>query len=58
VFADAGNAFNDISEGLRKGVGLGLRWRSPVGQVAVDIARGLDEPRDPWQLHISLGPEL
>jgi translocation and assembly module TamA len=58
VFVDAGNAFNRVSEGLRKGVGIGLRWRSPVGPVSVDIARGLDEPRDPWQLHIRLGPEL
>jgi len=58
VFVDAGNAFNRVSEGLNKGVGIGLRWRSPVGPVSVDIARGLDEPRDPWQLHIRLGPEL
>jgi translocation and assembly module TamA len=58
VFVDAGNAFNRTSEGLKKGVGIGLRWRSPVGPVSVDIARGLDEPRDPWQLHIRLGPEL
>lgn len=58
VFVDAGNAFNSTSEGLRKGVGLGLRWRSPVGPVSVDVGRGLDEPRDAWQLHIRLGPDL
>jgi translocation and assembly module TamA len=58
VFVDAGNAFNSVSEGLRKGVGLGLRWRSPVGPVNIDVARGLDEPRDGLQLHLSLGVEL
>ncbi|WP_143006629.1 autotransporter assembly complex protein TamA [Aquimonas voraii] len=58
VFADAGSAFNDGSIDLRRGAGLGLRWRSPVGQVALDLARGLDDPREPFQIHLSLGPEL
>ncbi len=58
VFVDAGSAFNDRSAGVRKGVGLGLRWRSPVGPVSIDIARGLDDPRDGLQLHLTLGPEL
>lgn len=58
VFLDAGNAFNSRSDGLRRGAGIGLRWRSPVGPVSLDVARGLDDPRSPWQLHLTLGPEL
>ena len=58
VFADAGSAFNDGGVDLRRGAGLGLRWRSPVGQVSLDVARGLDEPRESFQIHLSLGPEL
>lgn len=58
VFLDAGNAFNRRSDGLRRGAGIGLRWRSPVGPVNLDVARGLDDPRSPWQLHLTLGPEL
>ncbi len=30
--------------GRRNGVGLGLRWKSPVGPLRIDIARGLDDP--------------
>ncbi len=58
VFMDAGSAFNDGSVDARRGAGLGLRWRSPVGQVALDLARGLDDPRESLQIHLSLGPEL
>jgi translocation and assembly module TamA len=58
VFMDAGSAFNDDSIDVRRGAGLGLRWRSPVGQVALDLARGLDDPRESLQIHLSLGPEL
>lgn len=58
VFVDAGSAFNDGRIDARRGAGLGLRWRSPVGQVALDVARGLDDPRQGVQFHLSLGPEL
>lgn len=58
VFLDAGSAFNDSRIDARRGAGVGLRWRSPVGQVALDIARGLDQPRESFQIHLSLGPEL
>jgi translocation and assembly module TamA len=58
VFMDAGSAFNDGRVDARRGAGLGLRWRSPVGQVALDLARGLDDPRESLQIHLSLGPEL
>jgi translocation and assembly module TamA len=58
VFFDAGSAFNDDKVDARRGAGLGLRWRSPVGQVALDVARGLDDPRESLQFHLSLGPEL
>jgi len=57
AFVDAGNAFDEQFE-AKVGVGLGLRWRSPVGPVRFDIARGLDEPDQNFRLHISLGPDL
>lgn len=57
VFADAGNAF-DAALDPATGVGLGLRWRSPVGPVRVDIARGLDTPDHSIRLHFTLGPDL
>nr|WP_282452822.1 autotransporter assembly complex family protein [Lysobacter sp. CAU 1642] len=57
VFADAGNAYGSEFEPA-VGVGLGLRWRSPVGPVQVDIGRGLDQPDKTFRLHIQLGPPL
>jgi translocation and assembly module TamA len=57
VFVDSGSAFND-SPDWRTGVGVGVRWRSPVGPVRVDIARGLDDPDSSFQLYLSLGAEL
>lgn len=57
VFVDSGSAFNDSPE-WRTGVGVGVRWRSPVGPVRVDIARGLDNPDSSFQLVLSMGAEL
>ena len=44
VFVDSGSAFNGSMPDWHTGVGIGLRWRSPVGPVRVDIAHGLDHP--------------
>ena len=57
VFVDSGSAFNDSPQ-WRTGVGIGVRWRSPVGPLRVDIARGLDAPDSPFQLYLSMGAEL
>ena len=56
-FVDAGDAYNDQFN-AKVGAGFGLRWRSPVGPIRVDIARGLNEPDQNFRLHISLGPDL
>ncbi|MCR6495025.1 autotransporter assembly complex protein TamA [Thermomonas sp. S9] len=58
VFVDTGNAFAGRAPGLRTGVGLGLRWRSPVGPVRIDIARGLNAPDSPLSLYLNIGPDL
>jgi translocation and assembly module TamA len=51
---DVGNAANQWSE-LKPvvGVGPGIRWRSPVGALRVDLAYGIDDRR--WRLEVSLG---
>lgn len=58
VFVDAGNAFNDVNEGAYYGAGVGVRWRSPVGLVRFDVARGLKDPESSFQIHINIGPDL
>jgi translocation and assembly module TamA len=54
VFVDAGGAANRIS-GLdpAMGVGVGLRWRSPVGPLRLDYAWG--EQTRKTRLHFSVG---
>ncbi|MEW8563009.1 MAG: autotransporter assembly complex family protein [Candidatus Thiodiazotropha sp.] len=59
LFADAGNAFDpDYDAETAYSLGLGARWRSPVGPVRIDIARGWVEDEAQWRLHIVIGPEL
>ncbi len=57
AFVDAGDAF-DGSPHAHVGVGVGLRWRSPVGPVRIDIAHGLNDPDSPVRLHINIGTDL
>ncbi|MCK0155496.1 autotransporter assembly complex protein TamA [Alcanivorax sp. S6407] len=58
VFSDAGNAFNDIEDyELRHSAGAGIRWRSPLGPIRLDVARAVDENRN-WRVHLSMGPDL
>lgn len=57
IFFDQGNAFEGSSVDLKRGVGVGVRWISPIGPVRVDVARALDDPGG-WGLHLSIGPDL
>jgi translocation and assembly module TamA len=57
TFVDVGDAFDDSPE-LKTGVGIGVRWQSPVGPVRVDVASGLEDPGDSVRLHVSIGPDL
>ena len=59
TFVDAGNAFNrwqDFEEKI--GVGLGVRWRSPVGLARIDLGIPLDDADDSFQVYITVGPEF
>lgn len=57
-FFDYGSAWNDKPD-FKRGVGLGIRWGSPVGPVRLDFGYGLDSgERKAFQIHFALGPEL
>lgn len=59
AFVDAGDAFNEyaaISPAL--GAGLGVRWRSPVGPIRLDLAHGFDSREQAWRIHLRIGPDL
>ncbi len=58
VFTDFGNAFNDWSDPFEYSIGFGVRWRSPVGLIRVDIAQGISDEDKPIGLHIVIGPDL
>ena len=58
VFVDSGSAFNGRTPDWHTGVGVGVRWRSPVGPVRIDIAHGLDDARSSFTLGLSFGTEF
>ena len=60
AFVDHGNAIDSLSDPLRTGVGIGVRWVSPVGPLRFDIAQGLSDSYGDgdWRIHFSMGPEL
>ncbi|MCB1680163.1 MAG: BamA/TamA family outer membrane protein [Halioglobus sp.] len=59
AFVDAGNAFNHWDDYNAKiGVGIGLRWRSPVGLARLDLGVPLDDADDAFQIYITVGPEF
>lgn len=58
LFYDVGNAVNDFRDPLKRGAGVGGRWRSPIGQIRIDAATALSEPGHPWRLHLYIGPDL
>ncbi|TQV78790.1 outer membrane protein assembly factor [Exilibacterium tricleocarpae] len=59
VFTDSGRAYNDNAEPFHTSAGIGLRWQSPIGVVAFDIAKPVDSDRsDSVRLHIYMGLPL
>jgi len=58
LFVDAGNAFDDTLDDVFVGAGIGLRWRTPIGAIRIDVAQAIDYDDNAWRLHLQLGPEL
>lgn len=58
AFVDAGGAGNEAFPDLSRGVGLGLRYRAPIGSVRVDFAHPLDDRNRGLRLHIGIGVGL
>ena len=57
MFADVGDAAEDYqSLTAHTGYGLGVRWRSPVGPLRLDVAYGTQVSA--WRLHFSVGISL
>ncbi|MFH1379938.1 MAG: autotransporter assembly complex family protein [bacterium] len=57
-FYDIGNAFEEITNEFKKGAGIGLRWRSPVGPIRLDFAYPINDKDKSLRIHISMEPDL
>nr|WP_017026354.1 autotransporter assembly complex family protein [Vibrio rumoiensis] len=58
TFIDVGDSWTDTPD-WKRGVGMGVRWGSPIGPVRLDFAYGLDaDDGDQFRIHFTLGPEL
>ena len=60
VFVDSGNAYDAIADfDPATGVGVGIRWFSPLGPIRFDVAVPLEsDAPDEYRIHITLGPDL
>ena len=59
TFVDAGNAFDGTEVQPKIGTGIGVRWRSPVGLIRVDLGTPVnDAQRHGIELHLVIGPDL
>ena len=54
VFVDAGDAADSVQDfKLNLGYGLGARWRSPIGPLAIDVAYGRED--EAYRVHFAVG---
>lgn len=58
AFIDSGNAYNLSDLALKTGVGLGVRWYSPIGPIRIDFAVPLSESDSSFQIHFAAGTRL
>lgn len=58
VFVDAGDAFTSRFD-VNVGAGVGVRWKSPVGLVRLDVAHAVvTDLEKEWRIHVVIGPDL
>lgn len=58
MFSDLAHVYNSGPEPVYVGVGAGVRWRSPVGPIRLDVGVPLQQALDPFQINLILGPDL
>ena len=57
-FWDVGTATDDLSLDFSQGVGAGIRFRLPFGQVRLDLASAITEDGKPLRVHLTVGGDL
>lgn len=58
-FFDAGNASDSFNSRWNEGIGVGVRYRTPIGAIRVDFAHPIAHPKlGFYRIHISIGLAL
>jgi translocation and assembly module TamA len=58
TFWDVGTATDDLSLDFSQGVGGGVRYRLPFGQIRLDVASAITEDGNPIRIHLTVGGDL
>ena len=54
LFMDSGGADDDPGPDLSTGVGVGIRYRAPIGSLQLDLAHPLDDDESSVRVHIGI----
>ena len=57
-FYDSGNVSDQLFDNIKSGAGPGILWQSPIGSIALTIAKQLDNHKNKWMVQFSMGPQL
>ncbi len=57
LFADHGGAMDETNQPIETGVGVGVRWLSPLGVIGVDVANAISDDQR-FRLHVTMGTTL
>lgn len=58
TFVDSGNAMNSWKVKMATSAGLGLRYKTPIGTLRLDVAQPLQEHHQKPRVHITFGMDL
>lgn len=58
AFWDGGTATDDLTLNFYQGVGGGVRFRLPFGQIRLDVASAITEDGNPLRIHLMVGTDL
>ena len=58
AFIDAGNASDEAFPELKQSIGIGARYRSPIGMIRLDVAHPLEDEEHGYRIHVSIGADL
>ncbi|MCH7388374.1 BamA/TamA family outer membrane protein [Acinetobacter modestus] len=59
IFSDFGNAYDkQFSNPTEYSIGVGIRWKSPIGPIRLDVASGISNDNNPIRLHFFIGSQL